>query len=93
MPPNCRDCLQPLDVSINKPVKDFIQRKFTDWYAEKIVGHKDGGTANQPVDLKLSIMKPIGAKWVIEASDYIKSHLEMIRNGFKNTGILDFLKS
>ena len=25
VPPNCRDCLQPLDVSINKPVKDFIQ--------------------------------------------------------------------
>ena len=42
------------------------------------MGHKDGGTANQPVDMKLSIMKPIGAKWVIEASDYIKSHLDMV---------------
>ena len=33
VPPNCTDCLQPLDVSINKPVKDFLRKKFTDWYA------------------------------------------------------------
>ena len=57
------------------------------------MAQKDGATANQPVDMKLSIMKPIGAKWMIEASDYIQSHLDMIRNDFKNTGILDFLKS
>ena len=93
VPPNCTDRLQPLDVGINKPVKDLLRRKFTDWYAEKIVAQKDGTTANQPVDMKLSIMKPIGAKWMIEASDYIQSHLDMIRNGFKNTGILHFLKS
>ena len=93
VPPNCTDRLQPLDVSINKPVKDFLRRKFTDWYAEKIVAQKDSVTATQPVDMKLSIMKPIGAKWMIEAFDYIQSHPDMIRNGFKNVGITDFLKS
>lgn len=93
VPPNCTDRLQPLDVSINKPVKDFLRRKFTDWYAEKIVAQQDSGTATQPVDMKLSIMKPIGAKWMIEAFDYIQSHPDMIRNGFKNVGITDFLKS
>ena len=46
VPPICTDCLQPLDMSINKPVKVFLQRKFTDWYAEKIVAQKDGATAN-----------------------------------------------
>ena len=86
VPPNCTDRLQPLDVSINKPVKDFLQAKFTNWYAEKIVAQKDSGNPNQPVDMRLSIMKPIGAKWMI------KSHPEMIRNGFKNVGIVDFLK-
>ena len=74
-------------------MKDFLRAKFTDWYAEKIVAQKDGGNPNQPVDMRLSIMKPIGAKWMIEASDYIKCHPEMIRNGFKNVGIVDFLKS
>ena len=92
VPPNCTDRLQPLDMSINKPVKDFLRRKFTDWYAEKIVAQKDGATANQPVDMKFNIMKPIGAEWMIEASDYIQSHSDMIKNGCKNSDILGFLK-
>ena len=24
VPTNCTDCLQPLDLSVNKPVKDFV---------------------------------------------------------------------
>ena len=37
--------------------------------------------------MRLSIVKPIGAKWIIAMSDYIKSHPEMIINGFKNVGL------
>ena len=36
VPPNCTDQLQPLDVSVNKPAKDFLWTKFRDWYAKKI---------------------------------------------------------
>ena len=28
VPPNCTDRLQPLDLSVNKPAKDFMKRKF-----------------------------------------------------------------
>jgi len=28
MPNNCTDRLQPLDLSVNKPAKDFLQSKF-----------------------------------------------------------------
>ena len=100
VPPNCTDQLQPLDVSINKPAKDFLCKQFQSWYAEQIVSQKNNGQTVQPVDMRLSIVKPIGAsivkpigaKWMIAMSDYIKSHPEMIINGFKNVGIVDFLK-
>ena len=34
VPPNCTDKLQPLDVSVNKPAKDFLHHLFQMWYAE-----------------------------------------------------------
>ena len=92
VPLNCTDRLQPLDVSINKPAKDFLREQFQSWYAEQIVSQKNNGQTVQPVDMRLSIVKPIGAKWMIAMSDYIKSRPEMIINGFKNVGIIDFLK-
>ena len=36
VPANCTDRLQPLDVSTNKPAKDFLRSKFQTWYAEKL---------------------------------------------------------
>ena len=33
VPPNCTDQLQPLDLSVNKPAKDFLRKKFEQWYA------------------------------------------------------------
>jgi len=28
VPPNCTDCLQPMDLSVNKAVKEFLRKKF-----------------------------------------------------------------
>ena len=36
LPANCTDCLQPMDISVNKAAKDFIRQKFNDWYLEKV---------------------------------------------------------
>ena len=38
VPPNCTDKLQPLDISINKPAKEYLRSKFQSWYASKITG-------------------------------------------------------
>jgi len=32
VPANSTDCLQPLDLSVNKATKDFLRREFNSWY-------------------------------------------------------------
>ena len=32
VPANCTDKLQPLDLSINKPAKDYMKQRFQEWY-------------------------------------------------------------
>ena len=92
IPPNCTDRLQPLDLSINKPVKDFLKRKFQSWYADRISQQLKEGKAINPVDLRLSVMKPLSAKWIVEAVAEIGQRKEVIINGFRCAGIVEALK-
>ena len=36
IPSNCTDRLQPLDLSVNKSVKDFLKRQFQEWYVDLV---------------------------------------------------------
>ena len=36
IPVNCTDKLQPLDIAINKPLKDELKQNFQSWYAEEV---------------------------------------------------------
>ena len=62
IPPNCTDRLQPLDVSVNRAAKQFLWKKFENWYADNIVAQKDTGKELELVDMRLAIVKPIAAK-------------------------------
>ena len=92
VPPNCTDRLQPLDLSVNKPAKDFLRSRFQEWYADQIFDQLDGEEAQQqPVDMRLSIMKPLGAKWLISLYDYLCRNPSIIVNGFIKSGISSVL--
>ena len=41
LPANTTDLLQPVDISVNKTVKDFLRRKFQDWYSSQIAEQLD----------------------------------------------------
>ena len=86
VPANCTDRLQPLDISVNKAAKNFMRDQFQRWYAEQIQQQVHDNVKN-PVDLRLSIVKPLSAKWFVQLSDYFKAHPEIIKNGFKGAGI------
>ena len=90
IPPNCTDKLQPLDLTINKPAKEYLRRKFQNWYSQQVVQQLENGI-NEPIDLRLSILKPLNAGWLVDMYQYLKDHPEFIINGFKAAGITEIL--
>ena len=71
-----------MDVSVNKAAKNF---QFQDWYASKICEQLDGEGETVPIDLRLSVVKTLGARWMMKLYDYLN------QNGFNSSGIADCL--
>ena len=94
VPNNCTDRLQPIDLSVNKPIKDHLRNKFTAWYAAQVKNQLDSGRelAKVNIDLRLSVMKEVEAAWIVSSFDYIKSNRSIIENGFIKAGILDAIE-
>ena len=56
IPPNCTDSwVEPLDLSVNKPVEDFLKRKFQSWSADSISQQLKNSKAIKPVGLQVDI--------------------------------------
>ena len=77
VPTNCTDRLQPLDVSVNMSIKHHFKKSFQELYANEV--HKQQG---KPVDIKLSVLKPLGAQWFIHAFQHVQENKLIITNGF-----------
>ena len=67
VPANCTDKLQPLDVSLNKPMKDEMKQRFQVWYAEEVQKQlQDKVPLDQvKVDMPSSVIKNKSANWMI----------------------------
>ena len=70
IPANCTSKLQPMDLSVNKSLKEFLKNQFGDWYS-KVVFRELDESRRVPVDLRLSVMKPLNAMWLKEAHSYV----------------------
>ena len=88
VPANCTDRLQPLDVLVNKPVKQKMRKQFQMWYAEQVQQKiEDGMPINEiKIAMPASIMKNLSAKWMISTWDVLKCRLELTTNGFQKAG-------
>ena len=94
VPPNCTDLLQPLDLAVNKPFKNHLRQSFQSWYSNQVSSQLQEGKKPDEVtiDTRLSIMKPLGVKWITSAYDYIRSQSGIIYGGFVEAGIVEALK-
>ena len=94
LPPNTTDLLQPMDIAVNKPAKDFLRKEFQQWYSEHVMKQLEGQDITdieqaklQPIDLGLPGLKEIGAKWLVDMASYISDNPQFIVNGFIRAGI------
>lgn len=71
VPPNCTSELQPMDLSVQKIVKDRMRDQFETWYAEKVASILQAG-GDIEINLGMSVLKPLSAKLLDSAIAYLK---------------------
>ena len=93
VPANLTYLFQPLDVQggPNGYVKRFMKQKFCDWYAAQIIHALEEGENIEAteVPLKLSIIKPLHAKWFIEMFNHMTNEIgrKVCLKGWEVSGI------
>ena len=82
IPASCTGELQPLDLTVNAKFKFIMKELFIEWYAAKVDGNPD-----TVVDLALSVVKPLHAKWLINAMSQLTERRSLIQSGFTKAGL------
>ena len=73
----------------------FLIKLYIKWYADRVSEQLKRGVApgDVKVSMKLSDLKPLHARWIVEMFDYLKQQNESIVNGFDKAGITEAVKS
>ena len=91
VPPNMNCLFHPLDLTVKGAAKAFLKGKYTEWYSGEISKALADSIALDDVEikLKLSVLKPLQAKWIVEIYKYLTSEKgnDVIGNGWKSAGI------
>ena len=88
LPANCIDKLQPLDISVNKPMKDYPEKRFQQWYALEVKTQLETVPLSEvKVDVSLQVVKCPSANWIIYGWQELEERSEVAVNSFKKSGI------
>eukprot|EP00795_Rhopilema_esculentum_P008930 gene8930-16558_t len=93
VPKNMTHIYQPLDLTVNRSCKAFLRKESQNWFAEQVQQQiQNGCEAEQvKVDLKISILKLIQAKWLTSFYDRMQNQPDIAVKRFERAGIKDFL--
>ena len=82
---------QPLHLTVNAVAKHLLKDEFELWYTNEVKKQLDEGTEVYEIDipLKLSILKPIHGRWLLELYDHLRNNKKIIINGFESAGITE----
>ena len=90
-PANMRHIFHLHDLMVNRTLKTFTHKTFSEWYGREILHALENSceTMDAKVIVKLTIMKPLYARLLSEFYNYINSSdgQEVTRNGWLRTGI------
>ena len=75
VPANMTHLFQPLDLTINGEAKGFMKDKFTAWYSNEVKQQIElgGDSTDVNVDLRLTVLKPLHAIWLVDLYNHLTS--------------------
>ena len=89
VPANMTNHFQPLDLSTNRSCKALLKKEAQQWYASQVSDqlNNDVDQDHIKVDLKISNLKPLHAKWITKFYDFIRCNPAIVMSGWKKAGI------
>ena len=93
VPHNLTNQFQPLDISVNKAAKVFIQNMYNEWFSNEVAKQLNRGfdPAEVKITSKLSDLKPLLASWIADLYEHLEKETEMIKKGFDSARITGLL--
>ena len=75
VPANMTHFFQPLDLTVNGCAKQRMRKEFVTYYSSAVKQQLDSGKQleNIEVDFRLSVLKPLHAKWLVELFNFFTS--------------------
>lgn len=91
VPNNMTNVFQPLDRSVNRSCKSFLRREAQGWYSKQIEQQVKEGRPDHEikVDTRISVIKPLHAKWVVQFYDYTRGNPSIVISGWRKSKILE----
>ena len=74
IPHNLTNKFQPLDISVHKAAKAFIQNMYNEWFSNEVATQLSGGVDPNEIKItsKFSDLKPLHASWIVDLYEHLK---------------------